>query len=94
MARAGRRQDRSSTRLADAKAVPVQLANTWPPGGTVGIVTTGGRTFHRDVDCPGYRQGVTQAAKKGRNISEVEAVSAREAHARGKAACRRCWPAA
>lgn len=71
--------------------MPVQLANTWPSGGTRGIVTTGGRAFHRDTDCPGYRQGVRQAEKKGRGINQVELVSAAAAQDRGKSACRICW---
>ncbi|MEU9508455.1 hypothetical protein AB0D32_19520 [Micromonospora sp. NPDC048170] len=75
----------------DAQAVPVQLENRWPSGGTVGVVTTGGRTFHRDTDCPGYRQGVRQAEKNGRAVNEVETVSAAAAQDRGKAACRICW---
>lgn len=70
----------------------VQLENLWPSGGTLGIVTVGGRNFHRDIDCPGYRQGVRQAEEKGRTINKVEEVTAAIARDRGKAACRRCWP--
>ncbi|SIR90426.1 hypothetical protein SAMN05444858_12631 [Micromonospora avicenniae] len=72
--------------------MPVQLENPWPAGGTRGIVTTGGRTFHRDTTCPGYRQGVRQAEKKGRRVNEVERVTAATAQDRGKSACRICWP--
>ncbi|MEU5905365.1 hypothetical protein ABZ780_13440 [Micromonospora sp. NPDC047467] len=89
----GRRNgERRRKQAKDAQAVQVQLENRWPPGGTLGIVTTGGRTFHRDTACPGYRQGVRQAEKKGRRINKVECVSAASARDRGKGACRRCWP--
>lgn len=76
----------------DAQAVQVQLDNPWPPGGTPGVVTIGGRTFHKDTDCRGYQRGVREAERKGRTINKVERVRAAAAQDRGKAACRICWP--
>ncbi|MEH0985853.1 hypothetical protein [Micromonospora sp. CPCC 205556] len=85
---------RSGKRSKDAQAVKVQLDNPWPPGGTLGVITIGGRTFHKNTDCPGYRQGVRQAEKKGWTINKVEHIRAAAARDRGKGACRRCWPRA
>lgn len=75
----------------DAQGWGYQLAQSWPLPDTPGIVTTGGRTFHRDEQCPGYRQGVRNSVRKGRMVRAVEHVTAREAQERGKAACGRCW---
>ena len=77
--------------MDDAQAADYQLANAWPPDGTTGIVTLKGRTFHRGVDCPGYQQGLREAAKKGRQSHPVEVVTAEVARTRGKGPCLRCW---
>ena len=75
----------------DAQGWGYQLDQPWPAPDTPGIVTTGGRTFHRDEECPGYRQGINNLTRQGGMPREVEHVTAREARERGKAACSRCW---
>ena len=77
--------------MRDAKAVEYQLRNKWPADDTVGIVTVKGRTFHADERCPGYQQGLREAARKGREMQPVEKVTAAAARAREKAPCSRCW---
>lgn len=76
---------------SEVKAVERQLARPWPLMSTEGIVTTGGRTFHRDETCPGYVRGCDEAVKRGRRLGLVERVTARKAKSRGKAACSFCW---
>jgi hypothetical protein len=52
-----------------------------------GVVTRPGRTFHRTIECPGYRRGIF-----GDVVAHtVEKVSAKTAKARGKGVCARCW---
>lgn len=77
--------DGQSADMQDSRAVSYQLGHSWPPDTTPGIVTVSGRLFHRGEDCPGYRQGVDQAVKQGRNLAVIERVTAAAARARGKA---------
>lgn len=78
--------------MRDAQAVEYQRRHSWPPEGTPGIVTITGRLFHRGEDCPGYRRGVEEARKHGREVAPVDRVTAVTARARGKGACSQCWP--
>jgi hypothetical protein len=80
-----------SAGVQDSRAVAYQLGHSWPPDDTLGIVTVSGRLFHVGEECSGYRQGVDQAVKKGRNVAVVERVTAAAARARGKSASSKCW---
>ncbi|GAA1342985.1 hypothetical protein GCM10009660_30990 [Catellatospora bangladeshensis] len=75
----------------DAQGWGYQLDQPWPPPDTPGIVTVGGRTFHRDAECSGYRQGVRNSLRHGREPNPVEQVTARQARDRGKGRCSVCW---
>jgi hypothetical protein len=76
---------------AEAHGIPIQLARPWPDDDAVGVVTTSGRTFHRDEQCPGYQRGVREAIAKGRHVAPAEHVNAQTARQRGKGVCARCW---
>jgi hypothetical protein len=75
----------------EAQGWGYQLEQPWPPPDTPGIVTVGGRTFHRYENCSGYQQAVRISIKHKRKLNPIESVTARQAKERGKGRCSVCW---
>jgi len=58
--------------MRDSRVVGHQRGHSWSGDATPGIVSVSGRLVHRREECPGYRQGIDEAAREGRNVAVVE----------------------